>query len=171
MKDNFEKCLEFVLHHEGGFVDHPEDPGGATNLGCTKATWEKWVGRLCTVDDIKALVPEDVAPLYREKYWDKVRGDDLPTGVDYCVFDTAINSGPGRAAKFLQEAVGAVADGAIGPRTLAAVREADPRQVIDAYCAARLAWLQELPTWPTFGRGWGRRVTEVRRQALLMLMV
>jgi len=171
VKDNFEKCLEFVLHHEGGFVDHPEDPGGATNLGCTKATWEKWVGRLCTVDDIKALVPEDVAPLYREKYWDKVRGDDLPTGVDYCVFDTAINSGPGRAVKFLQEAVGAVADGAIGPRTLAAVREADPRQVIDAYCAARLAWLQELPTWPTFGRGWGRRVTEVRRQALLMLMV
>lgn len=171
MKDNFEKCLEFVLHHEGGFVDHPEDPGGATNLGCTKATWEKWVGRLCTVDDIKALVPADVAPLYKDKYWDKVRGDDLPTGVDYCVFDTAINSGPGRAAKFLQEAVGAVADGAIGPRTLAAVREADPRQVIDAYCAARLAWLQELPTWPTFGRGWGRRVTEVRRQALLMLMV
>jgi lysozyme family protein len=171
VKDNFEKCLEFVLHHEGGFVDHPEDPGGATNLGCTKATWEKWVGRLCTVDDIKALVPADVAPLYKDKYWDKVRGDDLPTGVDYCVFDTAINSGPGRAAKFLQEAVGAVADGAIGPRTLAAVREADPRQVIDAYCAARLAWLQELPTWPTFGRGWGRRVTEVRRQALLMLMV
>lgn len=170
MIGNFDKALEFVLHHEGGFVDHPADPGGATNLGCTKATWEKWIGRPCTVDEIKALSPADVGPLYKEKYWDKVKGDDLPTGIDYCVFDTAINSGPGRAAKFLQEVVGVTADGAIGPRTLAAVREADPRQVIDAYCSARLKFLEELPTWPTFGRGWGRRVTDVRRQSLLMLL-
>lgn len=169
MKENFDKCMDFVLHHEGGFVDHPEDPGGATNLGCTKATWEKWIGRPCTVDEIKALTPEGVGPLYKQKYWDKVQGDDLPTGVDYCVFDTAINSGPGRAAKFLQEAVGVTADGAIGPMTLAAVRDADPRQVIEAYSAARLTFLQELPTWATFGRGWGRRVTDVRRQALLLL--
>lgn len=170
MTGNFEKCLEYVLHHEGGYVAHPADPGGHTNLGCTKATWEKWIGRPCTVDEIKALVPADVAPLYKEKYWDKVKGDDLPTGVDYCVFDTAINSGPGRAAKFLQESVGVAADGAIGPMTLAAVREADPRQIIEAYSASRLNWLQELSTWSTFGSGWGRRVTDVRRQALLMLL-
>jgi lysozyme family protein len=166
---SFEECLKHVLAHEGGFVDHPADPGGATNLGCTKAVWEEWCGHAVDVQAIKDLTPEDVAPLYREKYWHKVRGDDLPAGIDYCVFDTAINSGPGRAAKFLQEAVGATPDGIIGLRTLAAVREADPRQVIDAYCAARLAWLQELPTWPTFGRGWGRRVTDVRRSALQML--
>jgi lysozyme family protein len=166
---SFEECLKHVLAHEGGFVDHPADPGGATNLGCTKAVWEEWCGHAVDVQAIKDLTPEDVAPLYREKYWHKVRGDDLPAGIDYCVFDTAINSGPGRAAKFLQEAVGATPDGIIGLRTLAAVREADPRQVIDTYCAARLAWLQELPTWPTFGRGWGRRVTDVRRSALQML--
>jgi lysozyme family protein len=166
---SFEECLKHVLAHEGGFVDHPADPGGATNLGCTKAVWEEWCGHAVDVQAIKDLTPDDVAPLYREKYWHKVRVDDLPAGIDYCVFDTAINSGPGRAAKFLQEAVGATPDGIIGLRTLAAVREADPRQVIDAYCAARLAWLQELPTWPTFGRGWGRRVTDVRRSALQML--
>ena len=169
MTDKFERCLPLVLHHEGGFVNHPDDPGGITNLGCTKATWERWVGRRCTVEDMRALTPEDVAPLYREKYWHKVRGGDLPAGIDYCVFDTAINSGPGRAAKFLQEAVGATPDGIIGLRTLAAVREADPRQVIDTYCAARLAWLQELSTWMVFGHGWGRRVTDVRRSALQML--
>lgn len=170
MIGNFEKCLEFVLHHEGGFVNHPDDPGGITNLGCTKSTWEKWIGRPCTVEEMHALAPADVAPLYREKYWNKVRGDDLPTGIDYCVFDTAINSGPGRAVKFLQEAVGAVPDGAIGPKTLAAVQNADPRQVIDTFCSARMAFLKELKTWSTFGRGWERRVTDARRQALLMLM-
>lgn len=166
---SFERCLPLVLEHEGGFVNHPDDPGGITNLGCTKTTWEKWIGRRCTVEEMQALTPEDVAPLYREKYWNKVRADDLPPGIDYCVFDTSINSGPGRAAKFLQEVVGATPDGVIGPRTLAAVRAAYPRQVIDAYCAARLAWLQELPTWRTFGRGWGRRVSDVRRGALQML--
>jgi len=169
MMNGFERCLPLVLAHEGGFVNHPDDPGGITNLGCTKTTWEKWIDRRCTVEEMRALTPADVAPLYREKYWEKVCADDLPTGIDYCVFDTAINSGPGRAAKFLQEAVGAKADGVIGPRTLAAVQEADPRQVIDAYSAARLAWLQELSTWKVFGNGWGRRVTDVRRSALQML--
>lgn len=166
---SFERCLPLVLEHEGGFVNHPDDPGGITNLGCTKATWERWIGRRCTVGEMQALTPADVAPLYREKYWNKVRADDLPAGIDYCVFDTAINSGPGRAAKFLQEVVGATPDGVIGPRTIAVAHAADPRQVIDAYCAARLAWLQELSTWPTFGHGWGRRVTDVRRAALQML--
>ena len=169
MKENFQKALEFVLHHEGGFVDHPRDPGGATNLGCTKSTWEKWIGHPCEIDDIKALTADDVSPLYKQKYWDAVKADDLPTGIDYCVFDTAINSGPGRAAKFLQEAIGVTADGSIGPVTMKAIQDADARQVIEAYSAARLAFLKELPTWDAFGRGWERRVTDVRRQALLML--
>lgn len=169
MKENFDKCLGYVLHHEGGFVDHPADPGGATNLGCTKASWEKWIGASCTVDDIRALTAADVTPLYRQKYWDKVKGDELPSGVDYCVFDTAINSGPGRASKFLQEAISVPVDGVIGPITMAAICAADPRQVIDAYSAARVKFLQELSTWSVFGKGWERRVTDVRRQALLML--
>jgi len=165
----FDDCLKYVLHHEGGFVNHPKDPGGATNLGCTKVVWEEWCGHPVTVDDIKALTPEDVGPLYRSKYWDKVKGDQLPVGMDYCVFDTAINSGPGRAAKFLQEVVGAVPDGAIGPKTLGMLNDLNPKDAINAYCDKRLKFLQELSTWDTFGKGWGRRVEDVRKTALEML--
>jgi lysozyme family protein len=165
----FENCLEHVLAHEGGFVDHPKDPGGATNLGCTKDTWERWVGHPVEVDVIKALTIEDVTPLYQEKYWDRAKCGDLPVGLDYCVFDTAVNSGPGRAVKFLQEVAGVEADGVLGPKTLAAVRTLNPRDAINSYCDKRLAFLQELKTWETFGRGWGRRVLEVRRTALEML--
>lgn len=169
MKENFSRSLDLVLHHEGGFVDHPKDPGGATNLGCTKSTWERWIGHPCDVDAIKALTPNDVAPLYKQKYWDVAKCDDLPAGIDYCVFDTAINSGPGRAIKFLQTAIGVPADGAIGPITMKAIHAADARQVIDAFTAARLEFLKELATWETFGKGWERRVTDVRREALRML--
>lgn len=169
MKGNFPKCLDFVLHHEGGFVDHPKDPGGVTNLGCTKDTWEKWCGHPVTVNDMKNLQPHDVMPLYRQKYWDAVKGDELPTGVDYCVFDTAINSGPGRAVKFLQEAIGVTADGAIGPITMKAINSANPQELIEGYCAARLKFLRELSTWETFGRGWERRVNEVKKSALSMI--
>lgn len=166
---NFDKALEKVLQHEGGYVDHPQDPGGATNLGCTKVVWEEWIGHPCTVDDIKALTPEDVGPLYRKKYWDTVKADDLPVGLNYCVFDTAINSGPGRAVKFLQEVVGSTPDGLIGPKTLAALRDLNPKDAINAYCDKRLAFLQELKTWEVFGKGWGRRVEDVRQSALEML--
>jgi lysozyme family protein len=166
---SFEECLRHVLAHEGGFVDHPADPGGATNLGCTKAVWEEWCDRPVTVDEIKALTPDDVAPLYRAKYWDAVAAGAMPAGIAYCVFDTAINSGPGRAARFLQAVVGATQDGAIGPRTLAAVNAMDQQELINAYCDKRLAFLQELKTWETFGKGWARRVLEVRRTALAMI--
>jgi lysozyme family protein len=165
----FDDCLNHVLEHEGGFVDHPADPGGATNLGVTKDTWERWVGHGVSVDAIKALTVADVTPVYRDKYWARAKCGELPVGLDYCVFDTAVNSGPGRAVKFLQEVVGATPDGAIGPLTLRAVHAMNPREVIDGYCDKRLAFLQELKTWPTFGRGWGRRVDEVRRTAHEML--
>ena len=166
---SFEECLKHVLAHEGGFVDHPADPGGATNLGCTKAVWQEWCDRPVTVDEIKALTPDDVAPLYRKKYWDAVAADAMPAGVAYCVFDAAINSGPGRAARFLQAVVGATQDGAIGPRTLAAVNAMDQQDLINSYCDKRLAFLQELKTFETFGRGWARRVLDVRRTALAMI--
>jgi lysozyme family protein len=165
----FDDCLKHVLAHEGGFVDHPADPGGATNLGCTKAVWEEWCDRPVTVDEIRALTVEDVTPVYREKYWDRSKCGALPVGIDYCVFDTAVNSGPGRAIKFLQETVGATPDGVLGPLTLRAVHAMNPRDVIDGYCDRRLAFLKELKTWETFGRGWGRRVLEVRRTAHEML--
>lgn len=167
----FEECLQHVLQHEGGFVNHPNDPGGATNLGCTKDTWERWVGRPCTTDDIRNLRVSDVTPLYREKYWDRPKCGALSAGIDYCVFDTAVNSGPGRAIKFLQEVAGVTVDGVLGPRTLAAVEAIVPSDVIDAYCDKRLAFLQELKTWEHFGRGWARRVLEVRRTAQMMAAV
>lgn len=168
MKENFQKALDAVLHHEGGFVNHPKDPGGMTNLGCTKRVWEEWVGHPVDEKAMRALTPEDVAPLYKKKYWDAVRGDDLPDGVDYIVFDTAINSGPGRAIKFLQGCVGTDMDGALGPKTMAAVRVADPKQLVEDYAKRRLSFLQDLPTWGTFGKGWSRRVAEVENTASTM---
>jgi len=165
----FNDCLKRVLVHEGGYVAHPADPGGHTNLGVTKDTWERWVGHAVSVDAIKALTVADVPPVYREKYWDRAKCGALPVGIDYCVFDTAVNSGPGRAVKFLQEVVNSTPDGILGPLTLRAVHAMNPRDVIDGYCDKRLAFLQELKTWETFGRGWGRRVDEVKRTAHEML--
>jgi lysozyme family protein len=168
MKTNFEKCFSLVLKNEGGYVDNSRDPGGATNLGCTKATWETYVGHPVTKDDIKALTPSDVKPLYKQRYWDTVKGDDLPVGVDYAVFDFAINSGPSRAAKTLQSVLGVAADGSIGPATLAALETSNIRDVATRICEERLAFLQALPTWSTFGKGWDRRVTEVAQTAFTM---
>lgn len=169
MKDNFDAALKAILHHEGGYVNHPRDPGGMTNLGVTKRVWEEWVGHEVDEKAMRGLTPEMVAPLYKQKYWDRIRGDDLPAGVDYAVFDAAVNSGPGRAAKWLQTAVGAVPDGAIGPATMGRVADMKSTDIIEKYQATRLAFMQSLPTWDTFGRGWGRRVTEVKEAALKMV--
>lgn len=169
MKDNFDEALKAVLHHEGGYVHHKDDPGGMTNLGCTKRVWEEWCGHEVDEKAMRALTPADVAPLYKAKYWDKIKGDDLPAGVDYVVFDAAINSGPGRAAKWLQSCVGVEPDGGIGPKTLAAVAAFDAKTLVDDYAKRRLSFLMDLPTWPTFGKGWGRRVEEVRKAGLEMV--
>jgi lysozyme family protein len=168
MNSNFDKALAAVLVHEGGYVNNPKDPGGETNLGCTKRVWEEHCGHMVDTKTMRSLTPTDVAPLYKLKYWDKIKGDDLPNGVDYAVFDAAINSGPGRAAKWLQACVGVDPDGGIGPKTLAAVRAANPKQLIEDYSKRRLSFLYDLPTWETFGKGWARRVNEVNATALLM---
>ena len=168
MNANFEKSLAELLKHEGGYVNHPQDPGGRTNLGVMQAVWEDWLDRAVTEENMKALTPAKVAPLYREMYWDRIKADKLPSGVDYCVFDAAVNSGVSRAAKWLQATVGAVADCAIGEQTLKQVLLTNPQMVIDKYSANRLAFLQRLATWPTFGKGWERRVEEVRVTALKM---
>ncbi len=169
MQSNFEACLAEVLKHEGGYVDHPADPGGATNRGVTKKAWEEYVGHEVTKDDIKALTVEDVTPFYRKRYWDACKCDNLHGGVDYVVFDVAVNSGTGRAAKFLQEAVGVTADGSIGPRTLAAANDFGPNLIINKMCDRREAFYKSLSTFPTFGKGWMRRAEEVRKKALEML--
>lgn len=169
MEDNFEQCLALVLKHEGGFVNHPKDPGGMTNLGVTKRVWEEWVGHPVDEAAMRALTVQNVAPLYKKNYWDKIKGDQLPMGVDYACFDLAVNSGVGRAAKILQQAVGVSADGAIGPATLDAVAKANARDLATEICDLRLNFLQSLPTWATFGRGWGRRVSEVEETAFKMV--
>jgi lysozyme family protein len=168
MKDSFQHALTELLKHEGGYVNHISDPGGRTNLGVTQRVWEEWVKHPVTEADMRALTPDAVAPLYQANYWNRVKGDNLPAGVDYCVFDAAVNSGVSRAVKWLQTAAGTVADGAIGPATLSAVEAQQPDALVAAYCAARLKFLQGLPTWATFGKGWGRRVAEVEAAALLL---
>ncbi|MDG1313930.1 MAG: glycoside hydrolase family 108 protein [Flavobacteriaceae bacterium] len=168
MKGNFESALAMVLKHEGGFVDHPRDPGGATNMGVTLGTYEQWMGRSVTIEEMKALTFDDVAPIYRKNYWDRVRGDDLPSGVDWSVFDWAVNSGPSRSAKALQKIVMVTRDGAIGPKTLYAVANQEPDKIIDAMHTARQRFYERLSTFDTFGRGWSRRNTETRDAALLM---
>ena len=169
MKDNFEQCLALVLKHEGGFVNHPKDPGGMTNLGVTKKVWEEYVGHSVDETTMRGLGPADVAPLYKKNYWDKIHGDQLPSGVDYACFDLAVNSGVGRAAKLLQQAVGVSADGAIGPATLDAVASQNPRDVATEVCDLRLKFLQSLPIFATFGKGWSRRVAEVEKVAFEMV--
>ena len=168
MRENFAEALQAVLHHEGGYVFHKDDPGGMTNLGVTKKVWEEWVGHTVDEKAMRALTPAAVAPMYKAKYWDKIRGDDLPTGVDYAVFDAAVNSGPGRAAKWLQACVGVEQDGGIGPKTLAAVAAFDPAELVEDYAKRRLSFLMDLPHWGTFGKGWSRRVAEVQTVASTM---
>jgi lysozyme family protein len=171
MIDNFDVCFDLMLAHEGGYVHHEKDPGGRTNHGVTQRVWEEWLGRPVSEKEMRALTPTMVKPLYKRKYWDACRADDLVAGVDYVVFDVAVNSGPGRAIKFLQSCVGVTVDGGFGPATLAAVKKAeeDPARLIELYCAKRLEFLQSLKTFETFGKGWSRRVAEVKEEALKML--
>ena len=164
----FDRCVAIVLRHEGGLVDHPADPGGITNHGISLRA-ARGMGGLADTDgdgdvdgaDIRALTPAAARAIYRALYWNAVRGDDLPPGVDLAVFDWAVNAGPLRAARGLQRALGVTVDGAIGPATLRWAREREPREVIAEVCRLRLAHLRGLPTWPTFGRGWARRVEEI----------
>lgn len=166
MTSRFQRALRPVLQHEGGFVNHPDDPGGATNRGITQRTYDAW--RRSTGRDtqwVRHITDGEVEAIYRRQYWDVVRGDMLPPGVAYAVFDAAVNSGPARAARWLQRALVIEADGVIGEQTIDAAANAPPTVTIDRMCDDRMAFLRRLRHWPTFGRGWTRRVDEVRRQA------
>jgi lysozyme family protein len=168
MRDNFADALARVLKHEGGFVNHPRDPGGATNKGVTLETFRRYVDPNGSVDDLKRITADQIEDVYRDEYWKAVRGDDLPSGVDYAVFDFGVNSGPSRAARYLQGVVGVDEDGEIGPVTMAAVRKMKADAVIDKLCDRRMLFLRNLSTWDTFGKGWSSRVAGVRAAALRM---
>jgi len=171
MKEIFPTALAALLDpsREGGFSDNPADPGGATNHGVTQRTWEEFVGHPVPVSDIEALTTDEVAPLYKTRYWDTVRGDDLPAGLDYALFDFAVNSGVHEAAVKLQEIIGAMADGIIGDHTLYTLSQKHATEVIAALQDARLAMLESLPTWAEFGHGWATRVNAVRDEALALV--
>lgn len=171
MNENFEFCLTEVLKHEGGWADHPKDPGGATMKGVTIGTYAQWKGREVTKAELRKIPDSEVAAIYRRNYWDKVRGDDLPGGLDFVAFDAAVNSGPARGAKWLQQALGVTADGKIGPATVAAARATYAPAVVERAIAIRLAFLKSLKTWPTFGKGWARRVEDVRQDALALAAI
>jgi len=168
MDRNFSRALSLVLKHEGGWSDHPADPGGATMKGVTLANFRRFVKPGATKDDLRKITDEQVATVYRRHYWDAVAGAELPGGIDFAVFDFAVNSGPDRAAKFLQQAVGAKVDGKIGPSTLAATKKLMRATVINDLCDKRMTFLKGLKTWPTFGKGWTSRVSAVRADALKM---
>jgi lysozyme family protein len=168
MNRNWDKCFDLVIVNEGGYVDNKLDPGGATNWGCTQAVWEGYIGHKVSVDDMKALTKEDVKPLYKKRYWDAIHGDAIPSGLDYCLFDCAINSGVNRSAKIIQEIVGVFADGAIGNNTVSAITQLNPVTAINEFCDKRQAFLESLKTFPVFGKGWTKRVSEVRIKSLEM---
>ena len=169
MQENFNKCLEMLLHHEGGFVNHPRDPGGMTNHGVTRMVYEKWVGRKMSEQDMRDLTPADVAPIYKNEYWKRCKCDDLPSGVDWCVFDWAVNSGVGRSAKALQGIIGATQDGGIGPMTLKLIAEHEPRELIEKMHDKRQGFYEGLKTFDSFGKGWTRRNKETKESALELL--
>ena len=169
MKENFDKCLEMILHHEGGYVNHPKDLGGETNLGVTKRVYEEWGGQ----KNMKDLTVEDVAPIYKKNYWGRAKCDQLPSGLDLAVFDWSVNSGVGRAVKKLQKMIGTVADGGIGPNTLKSleeyIRHHGLETTIENYKDIRQAFYRSLSTFNTFGKGWTRRNNETLEAALKMI--
>jgi lysozyme family protein len=169
MLSNWDNSFKLMLKSEGGFVNHPSDPGGMTNLGVTKATWENWVGRESDEAEMRGLTPEKVEPLYKKKYFDAVRGDELPMGLDYLMFDFAVNAGAGRAIKTLQTAVGVTPDGGFGPMTMAAVQAVDPVDLIERFSQAKEDFYRSLNTFATFGKGWLNRVADVKVKASAML--
>ena len=165
----FARCLDMIFAHEGGFVDHPDDPGGATNMGITHKTLAAWRDVPVTVADVRALTRAEAGEIYRANYWNALHCDGLPAGVDLVVFDFGVNAGVGRAAKLLQRLVHVEQDGQVGPITLAATRAMDAAHIVEAFSAGRMDHYRALRHWDTFGRGWTRRTHEIRDAALAML--
>lgn len=159
MRQNRDLVMQWILASEGGYVNHPKDPGGATNFGVTQRTYDAWRWRKqLPARSVRQITMDEVHAIYAEGYLDRVRFDDLPAGVDYAVADYAVNSGPGRAIKELQRLLRVADDGVIGPITMTALDRAHPARLIHDLCTARMAFLRRLRHWPTFGRGWTRRV-------------
>ena len=166
MKENYPQALKQVLKYEGGYVDHPKDPGGPTNKGVTQAVYDNWrKSQNLSIQSVRAIADSEVAAIYKNLYWDRVSGDLLPSGVDFAVFDFAVNSGVSRAAKMLQSVVGVTQDGVIGPATIQATKT----YVAMSITNRRLAFMQSLSIWSTFGKGWSARIADVKAQIIALV--
>jgi lysozyme family protein len=175
---SYDAALARVLAHEGGFTNHPDDPGGPTNFGITIYDARRYLNAGLSATPpwgsadrafMRAMTVGQAQAIYRAKYRGALSCDALPAGVDYAVFDYGVNSGIGRAAKVLQRLLGVADDGVIGPATLAAAKTHMAAALIGVICDERLRFLKSLKTWRVFGKGWGRRVAEVKQAALAMV--
>lgn len=151
---DFDTAFNTLLGHEGGYSNHPEDPGGETMWGVTKVVAQAhgYYG------EMRNLTQDIAKDIYRRAYWDKVQAENLPPSIRYAVFDAAVNSGPGQAVRWLQQAVGATPDGVLGPKTLAALQEVHPDSLLRRMLAKRLTAMTNMSGWPAFSRGWARRI-------------
>ena len=166
--NNFKECLALVLKSEGGYVNNPKDPGGMTNLGITKKSLEEWLGHDVDEKFMRNLTPEMAAPFYEQKYWRSCYGEVLPRGLDFIVFSMAVNAGPGRAVKLLQQSLGCVPDGVIGPATRSLILASNSATLIAKFSETRREYYKALKNFPIFGKGWLARVDNEEKQALDM---
>lgn len=169
MKENFDKVLAHVLKSEGGYVNDPDDPGGETMMGVTRAVYEQWIGRQVMDGEMKTLTFDDVKPIYKKNYWDRLRLDDVPSGLDMVLMDIGVNSGTGRAAKWVQRLAGVKADGAIGPVSLRAIHNLKPADAVESLYHTRQAFYERLPHFRKFGKGWTARNKDVTEYAKELL--
>lgn len=165
MKENYPQVLKQILKYEGGFSNHPNDPGGATMKGITQAVYDAWQKKNgLPTQSVRNISDAAVAAIYRQEYWDKINGDNLPSGIDMAVMDYAVNSGVSKAAKTLQSVIGVAQDGQIGPQTIQAAKDYVAMTVTNK----RLAFMQSLSIWSTFGKGWSARIADVKNQILAL---
>lgn len=169
MDNNFDRSLKLVLKSEGGYVNNPKDPGGETIMGVTKAAWSTYLKRPIANGEMVKLTVADITPFYKALYWDKSYCPQLPTGIDYMVFDASVNMGVGQSIRLLQKSLGCVADGVIGPNTMKLINETSVNDMIDKFSAQKEQFYRSLALFNTFGKGWLSRVAQVKQNAKEML--
>lgn len=165
----FAACLAETLKWEGGWSNHPDDTGGATMKGIIQRVYDAWREQNGLArQTVRKITDDELNAIYSENYWAVVRGDELPAGLDLCVFDYGVNSGPARAVRYLQQVLGIAQDGHMGPVTIAAANAADPAETVKKLCAARRAFVRQIKSYPTFGKGWNRRIDGIEQTACTM---
>ncbi len=171
MKSTFDLIIADLLHSEGGFANRSRvaDPGGPTHYGITHSTLSAWRERPVSVEEVRALGQSEAIEIYRVQYWNGVQGDQLPVGLDFALFDFAVNSGPARAVKTLQALLGVGVDGVLGSKTLAAIKQHPTALLVNELCVQRLAFMKRLRNWPYNKNGWSRRVRDVQKRSFELI--